>query len=85
MELSYPNKYFTASYEGHVEHGIGMYSNIVFLRDIGPFKAGDAFPTGYVGLLHTKEKLKLIIEMNTELEPHGACPFVHEVDVFNFV
>lgn len=69
MVLSYPNKYFTAKFIGLVDKDSAEYSDIIFLRDIGPFKAGDRYPEGYISIIFTrKNTFKLKFEMCSDIE-----------------
>lgn len=79
--MYYPNKYFSAKFDNLFDNNTACYTDIVFLKDIGPYKVGDRFPSGYIVVLLDDGINKIIIEMNTEL---GAkVPTLrHEIDLF---
>lgn len=81
--MYYPNKYFNAKFADLIDKDVACYADIVFLKDIGPYKVGDRFPTGYISVDLRNNRNKIIIEMNTELHPMGKCPFRHEIDLFS--
>jgi len=80
LNMHYPNKYFSAQFSELFDKDVACYSDIIFLKDIGPYKAGDRFPSGYISVDLRRNKLR--IEMNTELHPMGACAFSYEIDLF---
>lgn len=74
MDLSYPNKYFTAKFIDLVDKDSAEYSDVIFLRDIGPFKAGDRYPEGYISIIFTRiNTFKLKFEMLSEMGNSKSC------------
>lgn len=82
MTRHYPNKYFTAIFVDLFEYNIARYRDVIFLKDVGPFKVGDRFPEGYISIILGKYINKIRFEMNTELGHIGPSPFNYEIDLF---
>ena len=77
--MSYQNKYFHASGIERLDNGISAFSDVLFINDIGPYKRGEQYPSGYI-TVNIKSNT-VCIEMNSVPEPLGACYKIYTMDL----
>ena len=78
--MSYQNKYFNALGITQLDRNISVFDNVVFIQDVGPYKRGDKYPSGYI-TVNIKANT-ICIEMNTEIEPLGpVCPLTYTAEL----
>ena len=59
--MYYQNKYFSAKFDNLIAKDVVFYSDIIFLEDIGPYKRGARFPSGYISVDLRNNRNKIII------------------------
>jgi hypothetical protein len=77
--MNYSNKYFVAAKHDQSGRDTEWFGDIVFIKDIGPYKSGDKYPFGFISVDIGENKLH--IEMNTEIETSGECHLTYTTDL----